>query len=111
MEPPCDRLSVPTPGRVGFHRSEERLADGFYIDRSRRQQTDFIAAKVRIPGLPELFDPQGVNSALPPSFSTAKSHQWRIGGGGRLCCHRQKLTCTAVHHHQRIHRLRCYGIL
>jgi len=68
MEPPCDRLSVPTSDRVGFHQSEERLADGFYIDRSRRQQTDFIAAKVRIPGLPELFDPQGVNSAyLHPS--------------------------------------------
>jgi hypothetical protein len=27
-----------------------------------------------------------------------------------LCGDRQTLVCTAVHHHQRIHRLRCYGI-
>jgi putative oxidoreductase len=26
------------------------------------------------------------------------------------CGHRQTLICTAVHHHQHIHRLRCYGI-
>ena len=35
------------------------------MERSRRQQTDFIPARVRIPGLPDLFDLQGACGQCP----------------------------------------------
>jgi hypothetical protein len=35
------------------------------MERARRQQADFIPARVRIPGLPDLFDLQGACGQCP----------------------------------------------
>ena len=39
------------------------------MERARRQQTDFIPARVRIPGLPDLFDLQGACGQCPQEIS------------------------------------------